>query len=149
MSQEPATPNDPELSACRRFAALLSSHGKAEREVLAANVQVVRYGYGLERDEVQETFNGAAAVIAWAERSPEGISFQATRNGDAAIQYTLRVAGFTGAGTWLARTTPGGQLAHLEHRPRDLDESLQTNDEWREAVRASYEMRDNPSDPSR
>lgn len=149
MSQEPATPHDPELSACRRFAIFLSTCGEAEREVLAANVQVVRYGYGPQRDEVQETFNGAAAVVAWAERSPEGISFQATRNDDAVVQYTLRIAGFTGAGTWLARTTAGGQLARLEHRPRDLDESLQTNDEWRDAVRASHEMRDNLSDPSR
>lgn len=110
-----------------------------------AHAEVVRYGWGAERDVRIETFVGVEAISEWVERTPAGCRFEpgAIDAIDAdclggSARYRLEVAGFRGGGRWTLRLGVDGRIARLGHHPDSLDPDIQ-DEVWRPLVEVSLQ----------
>ncbi len=110
-----------------------------------ADAEVVRYGWGDERDQRVETFAGVAAIRQWLERAPAACHFETgaidTIDADGlggSVRYRLEVAGFRGGGRWTLRLSADGRIARMGHHPDSLDPDIQ-DAVWRPLVEASLQ----------
>lgn len=89
---------------------------------VTADVRVERLGFGAQRGELTETFDGPIAVNAWLARTREVVHFELLTLHDSEARYLVRVDGETwrGGGTWRWQLGADGRLAWLQHQPDDL-----------------------------
>ena len=109
------------------LAALMNPSEEAVEAACAPNVVIERYGIFEGRDAVAERIEGRAAVLAWLRRSPEGVAWSVTAEGER-WRYRIEIEGFVNHGWWDA-TLEDGLLARLEHRADAIDQTMPTVEE--------------------
>lgn len=113
--------------ALDRWLAALNNRGEplAVAEALSADAEVLRHGWGADREVVKERIVGHEAISVWLRRSPVHTVFSArpparSEAGGWAVRYEVRVEDFCNQGSWRFWLDGDGRIRRLEHLPDEL-----------------------------
>ena len=103
------------MSLERWLAAIKQPTEETVAAACAEGVRVLRYNIFEDRDEVGEVFEGREALLAWLQRTPEGIAWSLESDDGAECRYRLETGDFVNGGTWRYALDGEGLITELHH----------------------------------
>lgn len=122
-------------SAIENWVTALNTRGAETRARIEAaahpDIEVERFGFGVNKGRVVETIRGLDGVFAWFATTPDIIEFEldGTVSVDASeisvVGYKVIAGDFENGGTWRFRLHQDGRIAWLEHQPKEIEEAVE------------------------
>ncbi len=121
-------------SAIENWVTALNARGAGARTCIEAaahpDIEVERFGFGVNKGRAVETIRGLEGVAAWFATTPDIIDFEL--DGSVSVESEFSVVGykviagdFENGGTWRFKLHEDGRIAWLEHRPNEVEEAVE------------------------